>query len=59
MKKRKNSLSGFLQDLPLIVGAMLISGGIGMIYLPAGVIASGILLVVGGILEGLSGGGSA
>ena len=58
MKKRKNSLSSFLSDLTLIVGAALISVGVGMIYFPAGLITGGIFLVVGGVLEGLSGGDS-
>lgn len=54
MKKKKKSLFIFLLDLVLTVGAALISVGIGMIYFPAGVIAGGIFLVVGSVLEALS-----
>ena len=58
MKKKINSLCRCFSDLILIIGAATLSLGIGMIYVPAGVIAGGILLIIGGALEGLSGGDS-
>ena len=39
-------------SLALLVGAAAVSVGAGMIYLPAGVIAAGLLLMVGAVLGG-------
>lgn len=50
----KKQLLNFVGDmLPtglLVLGAAAVSCGIGMIYLPAGVIAAGALAIVGGVL---------
>lgn len=52
MKKLKSALAARLGDLALLVGAAAVSVGAGMIYLPAGVIAAGLLLMVGAVLGG-------
>lgn len=44
-------------DIVLASGATLVSAGVAMIYLPAGLIAGGLLVIVGGILGSLGGGG--
>ena len=55
VKKPKNNRSVFA-DLMLIIGFTAISIGVGMIHIAAGVITSGLLCVVCGVLDGLSGG---
>ena len=54
VKKPKINRSGFA-DLMLLIGFVAISIGVGMIHIPAGVITSGLLCVVCGVLEGLGG----
>lgn len=34
----------------LVLGAVAVSCGIGLIFLPAGVIAAGVLMIIGGVL---------
>lgn len=55
MKKPKNIRSYFADGM-LIIGCVILSIGIGMIYIPAGVISVGLLFAVCGVLDGLSGG---
>lgn len=43
-------------DLLLSLGTLLVSAGAGRIYLPAGLIAAGIFLILGGILAARGGG---
>lgn len=44
-------------DLILLAGAAAIATGAGMIYIPAGLIAGGVLAIVWWTLDSLSGGG--
>ena len=50
MEKLLKTLSAKLPTLLLVLGAVAVSCGIAMIYLPAGVIAAGTLAIVGGVL---------
>ena len=43
-------------DLLIIAGAALVSAGVAMIYLPAGIITGGVLVIVCGIVGSLGGG---
>lgn len=53
MKKIVKTLRAALPDLLLVLAGGLVAAGIGMIYVPAGVIAAGVLLAAGVILDGL------
>lgn len=44
-------------DALMVAGAAVITAGITMIYLPAGLIAGGIMCIIGGVLAALDGGG--
>ena len=57
MKNLKKVLSELLGDFILIMGGALIAVGVGMIYVPAGVIAAGLLVVAGIALANRDGGG--
>ena len=52
MKQLRQTLAGRLGDFALVSGAALTSYGAGMIYDPAGVIAAGLLLMLGAIMAG-------
>ena len=52
MKQLRQTLAGRLGDFALVSGAALTSYGAGMIYEPAGVIAAGLLLMLGAIMAG-------
>ena len=52
MKQLRKTLAGRLGDFALVSGAALTSYGAGMIYEPAGVIAAGLLLMLGAIMAG-------
>ncbi len=41
-----------LRDAVLLLGALLITVGAGMIYLPAGLIVGGILLIALAVIDG-------
>lgn len=56
MKVLLNTLGNLLPTGLLVLGAVAISCGIAMIYVPAGVISAGALAVVGGVLL-IKGGG--
>lgn len=43
-------LSAMLPTMLLVSGAVGVSCGVAMIYLPAGVIAAGVLAIIGGVL---------
>lgn len=46
-----NRLLDTLRDITLLLGAALIVLGVGMIYVPAGLIVCGVLLVAGTIID--------
>lgn len=50
MKKRLNSVNNALPTGLLVLGAAAVSAGIGMIWLPVGVIAAGGMAIAGGVL---------
>lgn len=52
MEKLREALRGWLPDMVLVLGAAVLTVGVGMIYLPAGFIAGGGLLMAGAILNG-------
>ena len=43
-------LSAMLPTILLVLGAVAVSCGVAMIYLPAGVISAGVLAIIGGVL---------
>ncbi|PKM71509.1 MAG: hypothetical protein CVU91_13380 [Firmicutes bacterium HGW-Firmicutes-16] len=51
LRKKKKS-AGFILDVLLFGGWLLISAGVGIYSLPAGLIAAGALLIAGGVLMG-------
>ncbi len=64
MKKIANGLARHLAELALIGGAAAVAIGAGMIFLPAGLIAGGGLVMAGAVLliwgeDGGNGGGAA
>lgn len=59
MKNLKKVLGNLLGDFILVLGGALIAVGVGMIYVPAGVIMSGVLVVAGIALANRGGGGDA
>lgn len=50
MSQQRNGRSLVFHDVVGLVGVALISGGAAMVYVPAGLIISGALLLVGAIL---------
>ena len=50
MKKIANALLSHLPELVLVAGVAAVSAGVGMIYLPAGLIALGVLAIVGAVV---------
>lgn len=52
MKRILTALRAALPDLLLVLAGALISTGAGLIYLPAGFIAAGVLLASGVLLDG-------
>lgn len=59
MKSLVRALARLGADLVMVAGAAAIAVGVGMIYLPAGLIAGGVLAVTGAILHSLGGGDGA
>lgn len=51
MRKMVKGLTGHLGELVLLAGAAAVAVGVGMIYLPAGLIAGGCLAIVGAVLS--------
>jgi len=51
MKKIANGLVKHLPELALLGGAAVVAVGVGMIYLPAGLIAGGALVMAGAVLS--------
>lgn len=52
MRHLRETLARWLPDMVLVLGAAVLTTGVGMIYLPAGLIVGGGLLMVGAILNG-------
>lgn len=59
MRNLRKALAKYAVDLVMLAGAAAIVVGAGMIYLPAGVIAAGVLALGGAVLDSLGGGGEA
>ena len=51
MKAIANGLVKHLAELALLCGAVLVAVGAGLIYLPAGLIAGGVLMGAGAVLS--------
>ena len=47
-----------LRDAALLLGVLLITAGAGMIYIPAGFIVGGILLIAMAVIDGLDDSGN-
>ena len=58
MKKLKKALGRYAADLILAAGATAVAVGAGLIYLPAGLIAGGLLAIAGAVLHSLGGDGT-
>ena len=58
MKNLMWAIAHYCTDLVLVAGTVAISVGAGLIYLPAGLIAGGVLAIAGAVLSELGGGGS-
>ena len=56
MEKLRKGLARYAGDLVLVAGAAAITVGAGMIYLPAGLSAGGVLAIAGVSLNSLGGG---
>ena len=57
MKKLMKNLARCAVDLVLAAGAAAVAVGAGMIYLPAGWIVGGALVIAGAVINSFSGGG--
>lgn len=57
MKKLLKCFSKVVPDLIMILGAAAIAAGVGMLNLPAGIIAGGALAIAGSVLLTLGGDG--
>ena len=56
MKALKDGVAAYATELVMTAGAILVSLGAGMIYLPAGIITAGVMLLAGAALSCLGGG---
>lgn len=52
MERAREILKAALPDMVLIAGAVVLTMGVGMIYLPAGLIVGGGLMMTGALLAG-------
>lgn len=50
MKKLVSAVGALLPTALLLCGAAAVAGGIALIYMPAGIIAGGVLAIISGIL---------
>lgn len=50
MKKLVKGLSSCMTEIVLLLGAAAVAVGTGMIFLPAGIIAGGVLAMAGAVL---------
>ena len=58
MKALKEGVAAYATELAMASGAALVSLGAGMIYLPAGIITAGVMLLAGAVISCLGGGKS-
>ena len=56
MKRLTRALKKHGTDLVRVAGATAVAGGCGLVYLPAGLIAGGVLAIAGAVLSALGGG---
>lgn len=56
MKELKKAVAEYATELVMAAGASLVSLGVGMYSVPAGVIAAGSFLLAGAVLSSLGGG---
>lgn len=52
MKDKKRRLTQSIADMLFLLGGVAVAAGIGMIFLPAGIIAGGTLMATMGLLIG-------
>lgn len=50
MKNIARSLAGHLAEIVFLAGAAAVSVGCGLVYLPAGLIAGGVLAMTGAVI---------
>ena len=43
-----------MSDLMIVLGALVVAGGVGLVFVPAGVIVLGVLLLAGGVFRALA-----
>lgn len=58
MKKLARAIARCSAELIMTAGAAAVAVGVGMIYLPAGLIAGGVLAIAGAVLHSLGGDGA-
>jgi len=51
MKRIANCVMSHLAEIVMLVGAAAVSVGVGMMYLPAGLIAGGALAIAGAVMS--------
>lgn len=56
MKKIMIAIAHHVTDVVLVCGAVAVAAGVGMIYLPAGLIAGGVLAIAGAVLASMGSG---
>lgn len=56
MKRLQEGLRQWGTDLALVLGGAAIAVGTALIYLPAGLIAAGVLTIAGAVLGSMGGG---
>ena len=57
MQKIAKALFGHVAELVFVAGAAALATGVGMIYFPAGLIAGGLLAIVGSGISMMGGSG--
>lgn len=57
MMRWKKAMGRMSADLVLVAGATAVAVGTGLIYLPAGLIAGGVLAMAGAVLSAMGRGG--
>ena len=56
MKRLTRALKKHGTDLVMVAGATAVAVGCGLVYLPAGLFAGGVLAIAGAVLSALGGG---